>query len=529
MNRQPNKVCKLCNTKVNKFSRESDGFGYSLQRGLLYDLAKYGTGGTGHIPDGGMIATVFCNFIGTIMTTVAVNLQLNINYSKEIDFNKNPPIMGDFVYNITDKSDKFVANSTSGTAISINLGNVQLGQMRNIIMNTDLFDSDDLFSYYYTYKIGGQLYRSEEVVDLDVSQQPMNNSIVNIHVAKNFVVETLRKIINLKQQNNSSEALQCFTELKDYYISRSGELVDPLSLGILENINDQINLAITNNTYYNRWGEFYIDMISDAINKQIKPNFKDMGCPFGGDVFTDIVDWASDAFDSLPPPEPSNVRNSSYTNSGGYSSTYTAPSQPINMAVYNTMSGPCFHGDSTVSMANGSVKAIKDLQKGDLVSTLSNVYDSSSPVVEASVVCVLQTNIIGGKTELVTLDNGLKVTPWHPIYIYGAWNYPSKISPICCEECNSVYTIILDSFHTCMINSIWCITLGHGYTRDILNHEYFGTGAIITDLIKFTGWDDGRVIINNTNIVRDHISGKVIGIRNSNCDARSEYSYAQFG
>ena len=45
------------------------GFGYSLQRDLLYDMAKYANGANGHIPDGGMIATVFCNFTGILATT----------------------------------------------------------------------------------------------------------------------------------------------------------------------------------------------------------------------------------------------------------------------------------------------------------------------------------------------------------------------------------------------------------------------------------------------------------------------------
>ena len=50
------------------------GFGYSLQRTLLYDLAKIGSGTTGHIPDGGMIATVFCNAISNIKLTISQNI-----------------------------------------------------------------------------------------------------------------------------------------------------------------------------------------------------------------------------------------------------------------------------------------------------------------------------------------------------------------------------------------------------------------------------------------------------------------------
>ena len=46
----------------------------------------------GHIPDGSMIATVFCNFTGIILTTVVVNLQIHIipekddNYYNIIEF-----------------------------------------------------------------------------------------------------------------------------------------------------------------------------------------------------------------------------------------------------------------------------------------------------------------------------------------------------------------------------------------------------------------------------------------------------------
>ena len=31
-------------------------------------------------------------------------------------------------------------------------------------------------------------------------------------------------------------------------------------------------------------GEFYIDQLSRSLNQQIKPNFKDSSCMFGGEV-----------------------------------------------------------------------------------------------------------------------------------------------------------------------------------------------------------------------------------------------------
>ena len=477
------------------------GFGYTLQRGLLYDLAKYGNGGNGYIPDGGMIATVFCNFIGTIMATVVLNLQLHITYSEDVNFALIGPVMGDFAYDL-DSTDK------SNRTVIVDLGTVQLGQMRNIIINTD--DSTSPFSYYYTYKIGGKSYRIEEVVDVNITELELNESAVNIHIARYFAVEMMRKIINYKTVDSDSEAIICYNELEEYFISRMAQ--DPLSIGIIQNLTDQVKLTVNNNTYYKKWGEFYMDQLCRSMNQQIKPNFKDPGCPFGGDVFTDLVDWASDIFDTLTPPEPSIIN---HTRLSGPTPT-PPPTRPSNLSAYNNPGGLCFAGECTVSMIDGTIKMIKDLKKGDSVCALSNPYNFGSPVVEAKVVCVLRTNIIDGMTNLVTFNGGLKITPWHPmIYndeIHCVWAYPYNIKEPKSEDCPAVYTVVLDEFHTCMINTLWCITLGHGYKSGILQHPYYGTRAIINDLMRMDGWDAGLVIINNDCIVRDVISRDVIGL-----------------
>ena len=96
------------------------GFGYHLERGLLYDLAKYGGGGNGHIPDGGMIATVFCHSIASILSTVVVNLQLYIQYNENFNIIDYPPLMGDHDTNIINSQE-----NTNITAL-VNLGTVQL-------------------------------------------------------------------------------------------------------------------------------------------------------------------------------------------------------------------------------------------------------------------------------------------------------------------------------------------------------------------------------------------------------------------
>ena len=99
------------------------GFGYALQRGLLYDLAKEGNGNTGHIPDGSMIATVFNNFIGNILCTTAVNIQLYIKMLNGALIIEDP-LMGDYTFSV----------DASGV-ICVNLGTIQMAQSRNMIIN----------------------------------------------------------------------------------------------------------------------------------------------------------------------------------------------------------------------------------------------------------------------------------------------------------------------------------------------------------------------------------------------------------
>ena len=60
----------------------------------------------GHIPDERMIATVFCTFTGTILTTVAVNLQLHIIEVKSDNY--YDLIAGDYPCNFDKDSNEYI-------------------------------------------------------------------------------------------------------------------------------------------------------------------------------------------------------------------------------------------------------------------------------------------------------------------------------------------------------------------------------------------------------------------------------------
>ena len=464
------------------------GFGYNLQRGLLYDLAKYANGGNGHIPDGGMIATVFCNFLGTILTTVVLNLQLHIQYTEDLNFNNIPPVMGDYPY-----SQDFIKDN-SGRYVIVDIGTVQYGQMRDIIINTDHLTS--VFSCYYTYKIGGQSHTSEKI-NINLETLELCDRDVNIHIARYFTVETMRKIINFKTVGSHNDAAIHYDNLVKYYTSKS--LTDPLSSGILENIKDQIQIATTNNGYFMKWGEFYMDQLSRSLNQQQKPNFKDPGCPFGGDVFNEIVDKASDIFDTLPPPEASLLQHRArLASSTGYSSPQL-PARVSTLAAYNDNSGPCFDSNCIITMENGSTKKLKLLKKGDRVQSV----DRDNNLVTASVVCILETVIHGGMCEMVNFDNGLSITPWHPMKHNNNWAFPINVQDSVISSCKSVITLVLDNHHIGFINNTQCIMLGHGFTDDVINHPYYGTQKVIDDMKNMPGWNNGHIVLHDRSLVKE--------------------------
>ncbi len=58
------------------------GFGYNLDSGLLYDIAKLSNGMNGFIPDASFVGTIFVNAISNILTTAAIDVKFNLDLPK---------------------------------------------------------------------------------------------------------------------------------------------------------------------------------------------------------------------------------------------------------------------------------------------------------------------------------------------------------------------------------------------------------------------------------------------------------------
>lgn len=148
----------------------------------------------------------------------------------------------------------------------------------------------------------------------------------------------------------------------------------------------------------------------------------------------------------------------------------------------------CFDINSRINMADGSSKQIKDLKMNDLVMTLT--YDGDYSM--SKVVCIVETNITNKKKKMCKIDD-LYITSWHPIYYNDRWVYPENINNSEFFKCESIATLLLENDHIVVVNDIPCITLGHNYTYDVLNHPFYGTYAVIDFLKKQKGWNNGHI------------------------------------
>ena len=476
------------------------GFGYGIQPSLLYDMAKCANGSFGHIPDGGMIATVFCNYIATILSTVVMNLQLHI-------ISPNVSIMGDYNYNF----------DSSKNITTFDLGTVQRQQTREIIFDLSQRSDSQMsksIEYYFTYKIGGVSYTSDKFeINNSFQQHSLSDKILENYL-RSYYVESLRKMTNYASCNclkEAEEELDKLSKMLNSEITQCRSYNKPVNYEFLEALKDnldgnsskdsgQIKKAITNREYYNRWGKFYVDQLSRALLLQIKPNFKDSSCmKFGGDIFMELVDHTSDIFDSLPPPQPSNV-NKGLNGSG--SATYRSmASAPPSMTMFNNRGGGCYLGTSEITLANGMTKYVKDLVMGDMVVSCSD-ESKNSKLVFTKVLCVVKTIFEEG-VNLVNIGK-LEITQYHPIYVDDEWKFPVDYGVTYKSTETEVYNIVLEKHHIAIIDSIPTICLGHNYNSNkVLSHPYYGSQKVINDLKKLEGFNEGLVTMNSKFLIRE--------------------------
>tara|TARA_Y100000996_G_C22347635_1_gene571420 strand:- start:273 stop:785 length:513 start_codon:yes stop_codon:yes gene_type:complete len=144
----------------------------------------------------------------------------------------------------------------------------------------------------------------------------------------------------------------------------------------------------------------------------------------------------------------------------------------------------------------------------DLVMTLT--YEGEINM--SKVLCVVETIITNKSKKMCKIDD-LYITPWHPILYNDVWTFPEHVKPCEMIACNSMATLVLEDNHIVVVNDIPCITLGHNYTYDVLNHSFYGTYAVIEFLQKQKGWKNGYIKFDEHLLEYIRYNNQVIDIK----------------
>ena len=308
----------------------------------------------------------------------------------------------------------------------------------------------------------------------------------------------IEKIINrFKVEEKPIESYNMFIELyKDLYS--------------LDKNEGQIFLAI-NNSYWKKWGKHYLLSLYSAHMNRKCHNFKDKsvqyyGCP----EFKNLIADGFDKFCKIPPPKPSGqIPNRSYTMNPRATST--------NPDMRTYLDSGCFADGSKILLADGTESTVETLD-----GTEELYYDGINSVKIKYIIRMRVKNMVD-----MCHIGGLVITPWHPIYDDSKkkWIFPIELtnefnnqySFIMPTQIKWLYNIVLETGHYICVDGFQCVSMGHNLlefdsTTKILEHSYYGTNKVITDLEAFK--DNLQIITLRDNFVIDRDStGLVCGIR----------------
>ncbi len=104
-----------------------------------------------------------------------------------------------------------------------------------------------------------------------------------------------------------------------------------------------------------------------------------------------------------------------YSSGSGILLSYFTHNNPLNAKSGEGGKGGCFTGETQISMADGTTKAIKDIKKGDKILTKENEF--SSKLIPAEVVGKTIKNV----SEYFVINENLEVTAEHVVFANGQW------------------------------------------------------------------------------------------------------------
>jgi len=444
------------------------GFGYSIQSQLLRDIAVEGKGHYCYIPDSSFVGTVFVNATANILATALPTSTLSLlprSSSGELEDHSG------------------LNGIKTSWGISIDLPPLIYGQTLDILVKTK-------------GPIEASLKNGNGVIICASEGRVRGDSdALEVAKARSKVVQFISEEEHTLSENHSNSALShAQKNLKEISHNFLAHGTTDKMKAIQRDFMGQIQEAYSRSDWHSKWGRHYVLSLARAYVLQQCTNFKDPGVQiYATRKFSLIRDEAEEIFIQLPPPKPSIINHANHV--------------PVrSMRGYYNSSNPCF-ARGTVKLLNGAVVDISELQPGD--SVMSSLNGPSK------IKCIIKTFCENRKEDLVELDDGVLVTPWHPIRPTGSdkWLFPVDLAPSVERECEAVFSFVLEGSSYLEIGYFEGVALGHGISNDpVASHAYLGTTQVISDLSKMNGWGQGYVTLGPNPCIRKPEGGVIFKI-----------------
>mmetsp|Transcript_91680 Transcript_91680/g.258852 ORF Transcript_91680/g.258852 Transcript_91680/m.258852 type:complete len:681 (-) Transcript_91680:215-2257(-) len=476
------------------------GFGYEIDSVMLLEVANFCDGSYAFIPDAGFVGTVFVNSMSNLLVTMGVDSCLKLTEGN-----------GAEIVGVVGQSGEVIAGSAT-----LQLGALQHGQSKDIvvIMNIPAEPSSPYLHASLEFRMV-QDRKSMTVKAEGVGHgEAKDFARVVHHLNRSKFVEACQVAIE-QAKSGSFEAAQATMSNLARVVGESASVEEASTKALLEDIAGQASEAVSKEEYFTKWGLHYLASIMLAHRMQQCNNFKDPGVQvYGGAVFNDVRDLADDVFNTLSPPK---ITPAAYRYKGkgvllratpAFSSMPSSAARiaPSSMAAFNDRYAGCIDGSSRARLASGELRRVDDLTKGDHLTGAGGVV--------GEVHCVAKCPCNGGRALFVELPGGARVTPFHPVFIEGAWRFPVEVADpeeTCCE---AVYSVLLHGASELVVEGTPCVALGHGIDDGAAKHPYFGTKSkVIADLSRFPGFEAGLVELPQEAFLRDSETGLVKSIR----------------
>ena len=507
------------------------GFGYSLDSNLLLQIAQEGQGAYAFIPDSGFVGTVFVNAVANSLTTLASRCTVSMSTEKA-DKTLTPVEVDAVAAQVGPDSVNFVGKTMQvGTPFGIVgiVNDTDLPLVLAKLQYTPAGRQDPV-----TITMVGPEHR--EVAESDRQE-------VAAEYFRSITITTIKKCLDLASNSDYAIAGAGIKEtvalIKTWLDSTSavapkivpGETKASASararvIALQEDLEGQLSEACSSDEYFLKWGKHYLRSIMRAHQLKQCNNFKDPGVQvYGNTLFNTVRDNADDIFSTLPPPVPAAPKygnNYQQYGGGGGFPVASAPDMrdmryaPVSMASYNDRSRGCFHASALVTMASGARKTANKVIAGDIL------HDGGR------VKCVVKSVFGEGTAQLIRLppvnenEQGLIITPYHPVLWQGKWQFPIDIGTWVECPCDAVFSFLVEStcvagkFTACaLVDGLPTSMLAHGVTGvPCLSHAFFGTNAIVQALEQCPGYAAGLVVFAQGGyFVRDAVTNDVCGLR----------------